>query len=149
MAVISRPCPGWVRQTQIDSCWAAVLEAWGRAEPLAPQVRQSDLIADWSDQPHGGISVGRMESLAGHYRLHCFSPRRRGLMGRSPITTIRNRLSVGYVMCIYSISGFSHSVLVYRIRDNDLSVMDPNGGRYVNLTHAWLTSHAPIGLLWR
>ena len=46
MTVIARACPGWIRQTDVDSCWAAVLEAWGRADPQGPQVRQATNMAE-------------------------------------------------------------------------------------------------------
>ena len=149
MTVIAKACPGWIRQTEGDSCWAAVLEAWGRADPLAPRVQQANLITRWSDQANGGISGAQMERLAGSLGLQGIFLGRSGRMGRSPIPTIRTHLPTSYVACVYTVRRFSHTVLVYRLRDNDVSVMDPDGGRYLNLSHSWLGSHGPFGLLWR
>lgn len=149
MAVIAKTCPGWIRQTDVDSCWAAVLEAWGRADPLGPQVQQANLITRWSDQPNGGISGAQMERLARFLRLQGIFLGMRGRMVRSPIPTIRAHLPTSYVSCMYTVGAYSHTVLIYRLRDNDVSVMDPDGGRYLNRSHSWLISHAPFGLLWR
>ncbi len=149
MTVIAKTCPGSIRQTDDDSCWAAVLEAWGRADPLGPQVRQAPLITRWSDEDYGGISGAQMDRLARSLGLQSIFLGRRGRMGRSPISTIQTNLPTSYVACVYTVRRFSHTVLVYRLRDNDVSVMDPNGGRYLNLSHSWLGSHGPFGLLWK
>jgi hypothetical protein len=149
MTVIAKACPGSIRQTENDSCWAAVLEAWGRADPLGPQVRQANLITRWSDQLRGGISGAEMERLARSLSLQGVFLGMRGRMVRSPIPTIRAQLPTSYVSCMYTVGTYSHTVLIYRVRDSDVSVMDPNGGRYLNLSHSWLVSHAPYGLLWK
>jgi len=149
MAVIAQACPGWVRQTDVDSCWAAALEAWGRADPQGPQVQQASLIARWSDQANGGISGTQMERLANSLHLqHAYLPVV-GQFRRSPIPAIRAHLPTSYVSCMYTLPGFCHTVLIYRLRDHDVSFMDPNGGVYLNRPHSWLNALAPFGLLWR
>jgi len=70
MAIISRTCPGWVRQTLENSCWAAVLESWSRADPRMMRLRQQSLIATWGEGPTGGITpVTKIPQIAAAYNL--------------------------------------------------------------------------------
>ncbi len=143
MAVISRTCPGWVRQTLENSCWAAVLEAWSRADPRIVQLRQQPLITRWGEGPTGGITPAtKIPRIADSYGLRWGGFRSGELIGY-----LRSHLASSYIFCAYSLPGWSHSVLIYRLRNNDVAIMDPDRGRYRVMSHAWIESHGPFAVM--
>jgi hypothetical protein len=143
MAIISRTCPGWVRQTLENSCWAAVLESWSRADPRMMRLRQQSLITTWGEGPTGGITpVTKIPQIAAAYNLQWGGFRSGELTG-----FLTNHLASSYIFCAYTIPGWTHAVLIYRLRDNDVAFMDPDYGRYRVKSLTWIENHGPFAVM--
>lgn len=133
MSVIGRACPGWVRQTLENSCWAAVLEAWSRVDPRMPTLRQQELISRWGEDDTGSINPERkIPPIARACNLSY-----EVVEGRRSIRYLSRHLGGSHIFCSYNVGAWSHSVLIYRLRDEDVSVMDPDGGRYRLISCSW------------
>jgi len=124
--------PSLVHQTLENSCWAAVLECWSRNDPQMPQgLRQQDLIDRWGEGPTGGITPEiKIPQIARAYGLRLPDGR-----FRSVVPYLQSHLDTSYLFCASSVPGsaFMHSVLIYRVRANNVDAMDPDRGRY----HTW------------
>jgi len=138
--VIARTCPPWVRQSLVDSCWAAVLEAWARVDPRLPTFRQQPLIDEHGEPTTGGLNPeAEIPLIAGPNGL-VHKVRTSG----QAIHYIRSYLRQSHIFVCYSVPGYMHSVLVYRLRDNDVSFMDPYDVQYKNRPHRWLETKGPF-----
>ncbi len=146
MAVISRNCPGWVRQSLENSCWAAVLESWSRADPRMPRLRQQSLIQRWGEGATGSITpVTKIPQITAAYGL-----RYDVLASGQLVPYIRSHLASSYLFCAYTLPGsWTHAVLVYRIRDRDVAFMDPDPGRYRVESLHWMDLQQPFLLMRR
>lgn len=143
MSVISRNCPGWVRQILENSCWAAVLEAWSRADARMPNLRQRPLIEQWGEGETGGITpVTKIPQISDAYGL-----RWGGFRSGELTAYLRERLPTSYIFCAYTVSQWTHSVLIYRLRDNDVAFMDPDGGRYRVKSLEWIEQRGPFAVM--
>jgi len=141
--VIARHCPPWVRQTLEDSCWAAVLEAWSLVDPRLPTLMQQPLIDHLGEGPTGGITPERkIPPISRAYGL-AWAAHRSG----EAVGYIRRNLPTSHLFVAYSNGTFLHSVLVYRLRDNDVSFMDPYDGHYKNRPHSWLEAKGPFVMM--
>ena len=123
-----RRTPPMVRQTLVNSCWAAVLESWSRvnAHVAGGALRQQDLITRWQEDPTGGITPAtKIPMIAAELRLQM--PRAHF---RYITPFLESTLQTSHVFCAYfdSQSGFMHTVLVYRVENGRITAMDPNVG---------------------
>lgn len=129
---MSQNVPPLVRQTRQDSCWAAVLESWSRADRRMPQgLQQQQLIDQWGEGPTGGINPEvKIPRIAAAYGLQV--PRE---SFRFVLSYLERHLDSSYVFCASSVPGsiYMHSVLVYGIRGSNILTMDPDRGRL----HPW------------
>ncbi len=138
--VIARQIPGTVRQTLGDSCWAAVLESWSIVERRISRLRQDPLIEQWGEGAGGGISpVTKIPRIARAYGL---------AWGGFPIgelgAYIRRHLATSHIFCAYTRGQWCHTVLIYRLRPEGVSFMDPDGGHYRNRPLQWLEARGPF-----
>lgn len=132
---VTRPSPPRVAQRLSDSCWAASLESWSRAEGSFPNQSQNPLIRRFGEGPTGGITPwAKIPLFAQVFQLHWA-----GVESRNAVTYLTQNLSRSYVFCAYSVGTFTHSILIHRLdlEAGNVRVMDPDGGHYVVRTTRW------------
>ena len=108
----------------------------------ATRLRQAELITRWGESPTGSITPRqKIPMICNAYSL-TWGGFRSGEMGRY----IQRRLARSHIFVAFTRGQFTHSVLVYRMRDtqNDVSFMDPDGGQYRTRPVAWLEAQGPF-----
>jgi len=144
MTVINRREPPIVPQELNDSCWAAAIESWSRVEPRIVRQSQSTLISRWGEGETGGITPNnKIPIISDALNLQWG-----GFAGSALGDYLTQHLPSSHVFCAYSISGFLHSVMIYRFSESrNVSYMDPNGGSYRWRSLNWLSNHGPFVLM--
>src|SRR3954462_1749771 len=128
----SRGVPPYVKQDNIEHCWAAATESLSTVEPrLGGVVTQNDLVnAPWI-QPHLNANQGLnmlegFRTLTTHFGMHY-----QGLAAgvATPATfeaaLQRSFIIVGYVVIL---GQASHIVLAHGVSSTFLKIMDPYRG---------------------
>lgn len=70
-AGINRRPPPRVRQTRIDSCWAATLESWSRIDSRLPSTSEAEMIETYGEGPTGGITpITKIPQIADRFGLY-------------------------------------------------------------------------------
>jgi hypothetical protein len=143
--LLKQSCPPWVRQTYTDSCWAAVLDAWLRMnDGPAGSDTQEQLVSRWSTRSGGGLDPNRLDEIALWYGL-ILQPTdpAKTISGASARHVMESALKMSCVFFSFlnPKNGFWHTVLVYRLRDDDVSFMEPDGTKppYHVASTTWLT----------
>lgn len=96
-------------------------------------MRQGALISQWGEDDTGAINPERkIPPISRAYNL-----RYDVVEGRRSIRYLSGHLEASHIFCSYNVGAWSHTVLIYRLRDEDVSVMDPDGGRYRLILCSW------------
>lgn len=145
-AGINRQPPARVRQTLIDSCWAATLESWSRVDSRISDVTEAEMIAAYGEGETGGITpVTKIPLIAARFGL-----RYGGFTGPQLRQYLLDHLPHSHVFCAYKRGTYSHSVLIYRLSGQHLthvSHMDPDGGYHRWNTLDWFAARGPMALM--
>ncbi|HOU65674.1 MAG TPA: hypothetical protein PK861_06525 [Thermomonas sp.] len=149
---IHRKPPPRVRQTRLDSCWAATIEAWSRADSRIPLVTEGELIANYGEGATGGITPrDKIPPIAEFFDLFYG-----GYNGPDLKGYLLKHLPHSHVFCAYrrDLTNW-HAVLIYRLSGHnptdltDVSYMDPDGGSYRWKTLEWFKQHGGLMVLMR
>lgn len=143
---ISRIRPPIVRQTHVDSCWAAALESWSRADPRIPRQHQEALVTRWGEGATGGITpaikIPRIAATFG-FQFGAFQP-------TDIVGYLEDHLPHSHIFLAYTRGRYTHAVIVYRFSDrNNLSYMDPDGGHDRSHYIDWFMDRGPYVLMRR
>lgn len=145
-AGINRQPPTRVRQTLIDSCWAATLESWSRADSRISTVSEAEMIAAYGEGETGGITpTTKIPAIANKFGLWAD-----GFNGEALRQYLLNHLPHSYVFCAYKRGKWAHAVLIYRLSGQHLthvSYMDPDGGYHRWHTLEWFAERGPMVLM--
>ena len=147
---IHRKPPPKVRQTKKNSCWAATLESWSRADSRIPTVTEAQMLNDYNPE---GIMEGGID---GRTKLPViaakFGFRFGGFTGPQFKKYLLDYLPHSHMFCTYRLPSYSHSVLIYRLSGQHLttvSFMDPDGGYYGWASLDQFAQAAPLSLMWK
>lgn len=116
--------PPAVIQTLDDSCWAACLQAWTRADHrLGPWLNEMELVEKYGETPTGGITPeiaypkfrARWKVWADAYQSSAL------------VRLIEEELPSSHMMCAhYSTAGKWHAVLIWKVtKAGRVYFMDP------------------------
>lgn len=143
---INRQPPVRVRQTLIDSCWAATLESWSRIDSRLPRVSEAEMIQAYGEGDTGGITAStKIPVIAEKFGL-----RFGGFNGDALRQYLLDHLPHSHVLCAYRRGSYSHSVLIYRLSGqhlNQVSHMDPDGGYHRWHPLEWFAARGPMALM--
>jgi hypothetical protein len=141
---ITRAMPPIIRQSRIDTCWAAVLESWSRIDGRLPSLRQEPLIGLWGEGPTGGITPRtKIPAIA-----HAYGLQFGGFNGGELVQRLQGFLSQSHMFCAYTRGAYTHAVLIYRLSDRgNISYMDPDGGHDRWQTIDWFNQRGPYILM--
>jgi hypothetical protein len=141
---VDRMRPPFIRQADLNWCWAATLEAWTRVDSRWNGIKtQSQWIADSQMQVHLhpatkalNIRTG-IPALAARFGLH-YRAYNSGVsgVGAPTLSGIKDHLRNSHALAVFQVipGQASHVVLVYSIGRNTVYYMDPNVGfREANL----------------
>lgn len=144
----NRQTPPVVRQSRVDSCWAAVLESWSRLEPRFPNQTEAALIERWGEGPTGGITpVTKIPAIAQAFHLTAVQ---RPVDAMELVPYIERHLPNSHLFCAYSVGTMMHAVLIYQFNDaGDISYMDPRRGSLCRQRSDWFMSRGPYVLMRR
>ena len=143
---ISRHRPPIVRQTHVDSCWAAVLECWSLVDGRIPRQQQQPLIHHWGEGDTGGITPAtKIPIIAAALGLAWG-----GFPADSLVGYLEDHLPESHIFCAYTRGAFTHAILIYRFSDrNNISYMDPDGGHDRWKEIDWFLDRGPYVLMRR
>ncbi|HEX8569733.1 MAG TPA: papain-like cysteine protease family protein [Caulobacteraceae bacterium] len=143
-ASITRRTPPMVEQTLTDSCWAASLQSWSRADGRIPNQDQQALIARYGEGATGAITpTVKIPQIAASLNLRQGAFRRQDL-----VPYLQSHLGNSHVFCAYTVGEFTHAVVIYRLSERDnISYMDPNGGRDRSNSVAWFKDREPFVMM--
>ena len=141
--------PPMVRQTLPDSCWAAALESWSRADPRVGggSLRQQELISRWGEGTTGGITpTAKIPVIASSLGLQTPTG-----SFRYVTAFLERTLAGSYVFCVYfdAQSGYMHTVLVYGVENGRVTAMDPNVGPARTWTCADFEAYGSYNVLYK
>ncbi|MEO5628522.1 MAG: hypothetical protein ABIQ62_01990 [Thermomonas sp.] len=141
---ITRAMPPIIRQSRIDTCWAAILESWSRIDGRLPHLRQEALIDQWGEGSTGGITPRiKIPAISREYGLQ-FG----GFAGGELVARLEQFLSQSHMFCAYTRGSYTHAVLIYRMSDRgNISYIDPDGGHDRWQTVDWFNHRGPYILM--
>ena len=139
---ISRPRPPVVRQRMRDSCWAAVLESWSQADRRVSAGTQDDLVALFGNTTGGITPATHIPLIASQYGL-AWGGFQSGQLG----AYLNQHLAASHIFCAYARIGYHHSILIYRLANDNVSYMDPDPGRYRTQPLSQLEVRGPFALM--
>jgi hypothetical protein len=154
---VDRARPPFIRQADLNWCWAATLEAWTRVDGRwGGVVGQSEWIHDPGIQPHLNSTTKALNIRTGipylclrfNLRLSAWNTGVAGV-GAPSLSQLRDTLRVSHALAVYQVipGQASHVVLVYSIGRNTVYYMDPNVGyRESNITDVAIS---PIVMAYR
>lgn len=154
---VDRSRPPFVRQHDLNWCWAATLEAWTRVDGRWGGVaEQSTWINDLGIQPHlhPTTKALRIQTgipyLASRFNMR-YSAWNTGVagVGAPSLSQLRDTLRTSHALAVYQVipGQASHVVLVYSIGRSTVYYMDPNiGYRESNITDVAIS---PLVMLYR
>lgn len=141
---ITRHLPAIVAQTQLDSCWAAVLESWSRTDSRVGHQRQADLVRRWGEGPTGGITPATKIPMISNVLGLAWG----GFAGPTLGRYLTDHLPRSHVFCAYTRGAYTHAVLIYRLSERgNVSYMDPDGGHDRWHPLSWFAGRGPFVLL--
>ena len=149
---IHRKPPPRVRQTSVNSCWAAALESWSRADSRIPTVTEAQMLHDFN--PDGKLEGG----INGDTVLDVIS-QKFGLQFRICTAVdqlqkhLLDHLPHSHIFCTIRLAkNLSHALLIYRLSGPNLttvSFMNPSKGFYTYEALKDFGDHAPCALMWK
>ena len=154
---VDRSQPPFVRQSDLNWCWAATLEAWTRVDSKWGGLKlQAAWIADPGIQPHLVAATKALTIrtgipyLASRFGLR-YSAYSTGLPGATTASLggLRDNLRKSHALAVYQVipGSASHVVLIYSIGRNTVYYMDPNVGfREANIIDVAVS---PLVMLYR
>lgn len=139
--------PPSVPQKLKDSCWAACLQSWSRADIRLGWLDQMDLVGEYAQTPTGGITPGEVYPKLGSR----FGLESDGFRGEAIWGLLQRKLPTTHVMVgFYRGQNQWHALLVYKIGDDDLIYfMDPDGGRMRSAKEKFFNDSGPHAVMWR
>lgn len=121
--------PPTVPQRMPDSCWAACLQSWSRAEPrLGGWLDEMSLVDRYGETNTGGITPAvTYPKFRAQWRMWADA-----YAGIELERLLTDELPKSHMMCAhYSDAGKWHAVLIWQwTKDGFVHFMDPDGGRY-------------------
>jgi hypothetical protein len=132
---VDRSRPPFIRQADLNWCWAATLEAWTRVDGRWGGVKtQSQWISDAGLQPHLHPQTKAINIRTGipylrdrfHLAGEVWNSGVPGV-GAPSLSQLRNTLRQSHALAVYQVipGQASHVVLVYSIGRNTVYYMDP------------------------
>jgi hypothetical protein len=149
-AGIHRKPPPKVRQTMKNSCWAATLESWSRADSRIPTVTEAQMLHDFNPEgsQEGGINGDTvLDSIKQRFGF------KSGKFTASQFEeNLLEHLPHSHIFCTIRLEAGSHALLIYRLSGPKLttvSYMDPDGGYYGFATLKEFGRHTPLAMMWK
>lgn len=144
--IITKQRPPTEVQHLKNSCWAAVIESWSRADKNIPVQLQRSLYRRWGEGPTGGITPKtKIPVIAQALGLQWGGFRSSELCGY-----ITQHLRNSYVFVAYTVSSqYTHAVLVYYLDNNHIAYMDPYRGEYIMRSRGWIEQKGPFAVMRR
>src|SRR5205823_2639440 len=100
-----------VAESLEDSCWAAVLESWSRADPRIPRSRQGALVARWGEGSAGGITPRTKIPVIAETLGLAWG----GFPPDDLVGYVRDHLQHSHLFCAYTRGRFTHAILIYQL----------------------------------
>jgi hypothetical protein len=128
----SRHRPPFVRQSNIEHCWAAAIDSLSQVEArLGGRVHQNELVhASWIQSQlnanHGLNMLEGFRTVTTHFRMH-YQGLTAGVANPATFEAALRRSYV-YVGYVVTVGVASHIVVAYGITNSALKIMDPYRG---------------------